>query len=81
MSSSLTKAAFALVIIAMVLALTAYMLGHKHNQIVFFLQTMCFLGFILQDSRLEVITMLYNLRVAIYLIEEKSVWVIPNGYW
>jgi hypothetical protein len=47
-------------------SMVIYILGYKHNQITFFLQTLAFIGFILKDNQLQLSIFLYNLKYSYY---------------
>lgn len=69
-----------LVTLAMVLCLALYMKGYKHNQTVFFLQTLSFLSFTILDPSMKKAIFLSNLRYAYFDYGNPLTSYIPNGY-
>jgi hypothetical protein len=66
----------------MVVSLVLYIKGYKHNQIPFFLQTLGFLAFTINDPNYSITTFVYALKVAYYQFGEGgSVIPIPDGYF
>ena len=53
-------------------ALVGYIYGYKHNQIAFLLQTLCFMGFSLEDEYKQSIIFLSNLRFSYYQFTEDN---------
>ena len=58
-----------------------YVLGFKHNQTPFFLQTLSFISFTYSDPNWTLIPFLYNLRFSYYNFNRNMVWLLPEGYY
>ena len=61
-----TSASFAGSIFFCIVAYIFYVLGYKHNQVVFYIQTMSFIGFVVERSPMANVVFLNNLRYAYY---------------
>jgi hypothetical protein len=55
-----------LVSVAIVVAMALYILGNKHNHIMYYIQKICFLGFALQNQSLEMLAFLTNLNFSYF---------------
>jgi hypothetical protein len=64
-----------------IICLVLYVLGFKHNQTPFFLQTLSFISFTYSDPNLDLIPFLYNLRFSYYSFNKNMIWLLPNGYY
>lgn len=56
----------------MVFALVLHLLSFKNNSIVFFLQTMTFIGFVYNDPNLEIAPFLFNMRLSYLQVSTTS---------
>jgi hypothetical protein len=66
----------------MAIALVLYVRGYKHNQISFFLQTLGFLAFTIDDPEYSIATFLYPMKMAYYQFGERtSIIPMPDGYF
>lgn len=74
------KTAKVLIIIALVLSFVLYVKGFKHNQTVFFLQTMSFLQFVIKDDQLGMTVLLFQLRYAYFSFGNLLSSLIPSDY-
>jgi hypothetical protein len=49
-----------------VIAIILHLLGSKHNGIIFFLQTISFIGFVYNDPKLDIAPFLFNMRLSYF---------------
>lgn len=70
----------ALVALLMVAFLILFLRGFKHNQGMFFLQTLGLLSFVVTDSNHGVVTQMYELRIAYFGFGGAMRELIPNHY-
>jgi hypothetical protein len=66
--------------ILMIASFVLYLKGFKHNQISFFLQTLAFLGFTVNDPTLSIISFLQGMKVSYYQMIEGSLISIPDDF-
>ena len=69
-----------LTVMTLFVVLAMYLKGFKHNQTVFYLQTMAFLGFVVEDQRLSKTVFLYNLRYSYLMFGNALEDLIPESY-
>lgn len=55
-----------IVLLFLVLELVINMMGYKHNQTAFYIQTLSFSGFYLKEIRLEIMQFLFSLRASYF---------------
>lgn len=56
----------AVVGLCIVVALVLYLMGFKHNQFSFFLQTVCLLGYTIDNANFAIPKFLYSMRIIYY---------------
>ena len=81
-SSRAANAASLLVIPFLLTALIVTMSGYKHNQVMFFLQTITFAGYYLDDSRIDTTLALHNLRYSFFKLTDAPYFAFfPENYF
>jgi hypothetical protein len=70
----------ALVALVLLVSMAVYVRGEKHNQTVFFLQTLAFISFVLKDDYYSLSIILYNLKFSYYSFSNALSMLIPSGY-
>lgn len=67
-------------LVHMIIAMALHVFGFKHNQIMFFMQTMALMAFSIKDEKLLRMAFLYNLRFAYYGFTRTADWLVPKDY-
>ncbi len=67
--------------ILMICSLLLYLRGYKHNHVVFYLQTMTFLGYTIEDPEYRVASLLHGFKISYLEFGISTNMVsIPDGY-
>lgn len=77
LSNTSSMLAFFFTGLFILIVLTLYVLGFKHNQTPFFLQSLSFIAFTFSDQDLVLIPFLYNLRFSWYRFNKNIFWLLP----
>lgn len=76
------KIVWSFVIIFMIIALWINLKGYKHNQIMFYLQTLSFLPYYLGGARFSTAQFLFNTKVSYFKFGTTPLYnVIPAAYF
>lgn len=70
-----------LCVVVWLVCITVYLRGFKHNQTIWFLQTMSFLGFVIVDEELTRSMFLYSLHACYLNFKNALVKIIPADYF
>ena len=74
-------ASFAGTIIFSICSYVLYVIGFKHNSVIFYIQTLSFIAFVTDDSVIVNIVFLYNLRYSYFNYDSNPFWrLIPLDY-
>lgn len=72
---------YILSIVVVTISGALYIKGFKHNQSLFFLQTMSFMGFAIKDPSLLQTVYLYNLKLVYFGTSPLAAKLIPYDYF
>lgn len=71
----------AFVALLLLISIAIYVRGYKHNQIMFYLQTLAFIAFMLKDDSFDLCVFLFNLSFSYYsFLSNAYGGLIPKGY-
>mgnify|MGYP000926630275 CR=1 FL=1 len=70
-----------LTVVVIIVCLVHYLMGYKHNQTIFFLQMLSFIGFAVPQEPLLRMEFLYNLRFSYFDFGNALHLAIPADYF